>query len=258
MTDRRRLIALVPARSGSTRVRGKNVRPLAGHPLIAYTIASAHEAGLFERVVVSTDSDEIAAVARHYGAEVPFLRPPEFATATSPDIEWVRHALAELGDDGLEAFALLRPTSPFRTAQTIRRAWEQLARVSETQPADSLRAVELCRQHPGKMWVLESDLMRPLLEGSIDGVPWHSSQYQALPRVYVQNSSLEIAWTKAVAEHGSIAGEVVVPFLTEGLEGFSIDYDTDWERAEAIAASGEATLPSVPQQPYAAPAAATP
>jgi CMP-N-acetylneuraminic acid synthetase len=260
MTEPRRLIALVPARAGSTRVRGKNVRPLAGHPLIAYTIASAHETGLFERVVVSTDSEEIAAVARHYGAEVPFLRPAEAATSTSPDIEWIRHALAELGGaDAFDAFALLRPTSPFRSADTIRRAWEQLARLAAAQPVDSLRAVELCRQHPGKMWVLEGELMRPLLEGTVDGVPWHSSQYQALPRVYVQNSSLEIAWTRTVAEHGTIAGEVVVPFLTDELEGFSIDYDSEWERAEALVASGHATLPAVPQPPYAAPAAtATP
>ena len=249
--ERSGCIALIPARSGSLRVPGKNIRPLAGHPLLAYTIAAANESEIFERVVVSTDSEEIRDVAVHYGAEVPFLRPAEFATATSPDIEWVRHALAELADPGIAAFALLRPTSPFRGAETMRRAWRQLQELAAVQPVDSLRAVELCRQHPGKMWVIEGATMRPLLDQEHFDVPWHSSQYQALPRVYVQNSSLEIAWTRTVIEHGSIAGAVVAPFLTNALEGFSIDYDEDWERAERLVAAGAAPLPVVAERPPA-------
>ena len=86
-------VALIPARHGSKRVPGKNVRPLAGHPMLAYTIAPAIESGVFESVIVSTDSEETAAIARHYGAEVPFLRPAAFAGDTSPDIEWVEHTL---------------------------------------------------------------------------------------------------------------------------------------------------------------------
>ena len=88
-----RAVALIPARAGSVRVPGKNVAPLAGHPLIAYSIAAARASGLFGAVVVSTDSEEIADVARRYGADVPRLRPAAMAGATSPDIEWVRHAL---------------------------------------------------------------------------------------------------------------------------------------------------------------------
>ena len=109
-------VAFIPARAGSERVPGKNVRALAGHPLIAYSIAAARESGLFDAIVVSTDSEEIAEVARRYGAEVPVLRPAEIATATSPDIEWVRHMLDALGREGrtFEIFSLLRPTSPFR------------------------------------------------------------------------------------------------------------------------------------------------
>jgi len=82
-------VALIPARQGSKRVPGKNIRPLQGHPTIAYTIAQAIESGVFDAVIVSTDSDETAAIARHYGAEVPFLRPAQFASDTSPDIEWI-------------------------------------------------------------------------------------------------------------------------------------------------------------------------
>src|SRR5688572_4819747 len=119
------IVALIPARVGSKRVPGKNIRPLADHPLIAYTIAPAVDSGIFDAVIVSTDSEEIASIARHYGAEVPFLRPPQFARDTSPDIEWVEHTLNRLREEGrrCEAFSLLRPTSPFRTAATLRRAW---------------------------------------------------------------------------------------------------------------------------------------
>jgi N-acylneuraminate cytidylyltransferase len=236
------VVALIPARGGSQRVPGKNVRVLAGHPLIAYSIASALESGLFTSVVVSTDSEEIAEVARRYGAEVPGLRPADLATSTSPDIEWVLHAMVDRRED---AFALLRPTSPFRTAATIRRAWEQLSLLGNR--ADSIRAVELVKQHPGKMWVVEGDLMRPLLEQGDGDVPYHSTQYAALPEVHVQNSSLEIAWRRVLdGPRPSIAGSRVAPFFTEGYEGLSIDYPEDVVEAERLVATGEATLPTVP------------
>jgi len=233
-----RAVALVPARAGSQRVPGKNVRELDGHPLLAYSIASARKSGVFESVLVSTDSEEIAEVARRYGAEVLGLRPTEIATATSPDVEWVTHVMA--GRDE-EIFGILRPTSPFRSAATIRRAFEQLVELGDR--ADSIRAVELARQHPFKMWVLEGDLMRPFVDQPGEGVPYHSMQYQALPQIYAQNSSLELAWSHVLEGDPSIAGTRVAPFLTEGAEGFSIDYPDDLERAERLVANGEAELP---------------
>jgi CMP-N,N'-diacetyllegionaminic acid synthase len=218
-------VALVPARAGSKRVPGKNIAPLAGHPLLAYSIAAARASGLFTTVLVSTDSEEIAAIARRYGAEVPGLRPAEISGATSPDIEWVRLVLDGRGE---ELFSILRPTSPFRTAATIRRAWDALHAVPD---ADSIRAVRPVKEHPGKMWRIDGDYMVPLLPQTPGAVPTHSRQFADLPQVYVQDSSLEIAWTRIVAG-GEIAGERVVPFLTEGLEGLSIDYPEDLIEAE--------------------------
>jgi CMP-N,N'-diacetyllegionaminic acid synthase len=243
-----RAVAFVPARWGSERVPGKNVRPLAGHPLIAYAIAAAAGSGVFDRVVVSTESEETAEIARWYGADVPFLRPPEYATATSPDIEWLSFTLDRL-DERYDLFGIIRATSPFRGPATIRRGFEQLLATPE---ADSLRAVELVKQHPGKMWLLDDDerTMRPLLDQSHLDVAWHAGQYQALPRVYVQSSALEIAWTRVVTETGTREGRVVAPFRTEGHEGFSIDYDDDWRRAEELVARGEASLPPVERRPY--------
>jgi CMP-N,N'-diacetyllegionaminic acid synthase len=234
-------VALIPARAGSTRVPAKNVRELAGHPLIAYTIAAAGEAGIFDAIVVSTEAEEIAEVARRYGAEVPALRPAEFATSTSPDVEWIAHMLGVLEQQGraFEAFSILRPTSPFRKPQTIRRAVEQLQALRGR--ADSVRAVQPCREHPGKMWTIDGDLMSPLLPQPA-GVPYHSRQYQDLPAVYVQNSSLEVAWTANIAAGKGIAGDSVAPLAVEFPESFSIDYPDEWERAERLLATGEASV----------------
>jgi CMP-N,N'-diacetyllegionaminic acid synthase len=232
-------VALVPARSGSERVPGKNIAPLGGHPLIAYSIAAAHESGVFGTVVVSTDSGEIAEIAVRYGAEVPDLRPAQMSTSTSYDIEWVLHVMRGRRE---EIFAIVRPTSPFRTGATIRRAFERLVELGDR--ADSIRAVEPARQHPAKMWTLAGDLLDPLLPQPEDETPLHSRQYQALPKVYAQNSSLELAWSRVLGDPvPTISGRRVAPFFTEGAEGFSIDYPEDLERAEALLARGEASLP---------------
>ena len=232
-------VALVPARSGSQRVPGKNVLPLAGHPLIAYSIAGAQDAGIFTAVVVSTDSEEIAEIAERYGASVPGLRPAELATATSPDIDWVVHVMTARPE---ELFSILRPTSPFRTGETIRRAFDRLLELGDR--ADSIRAVEPARQHPGKMWTLEGDLLQPLLPQPEGSTPLHSLQYQSLPTVYVQNSSLEIAWSRVLEPPlPTISGRPVAPFFTEGWEGFSVDYPGDLELAERAVDRGEAVLP---------------
>lgn len=241
------IVALIPARSGSERVRDKNTRPLAGHPLLAYAIASARQAGIFDRVVCSTDSGKIAAVAQRYGADTPFLRPAKFATSTSPDVEWITHALAAL-DEHYDLFAIVRATNPFRGPDVLIRGLEQLLATPE---ADSIRAVELVKQHPGKMWVLEGKTMRPLLDQSHLDSAWHAGQYQALPEIYVQNSALEIAWTRVVSQTGTREGRVVAPFLTRGHEGFNIDDEEDWDRARRLLDGGEAVLPEV-ERPYPA------
>ncbi len=237
-------IALIPARSGSKRVKQKNIRVLAGHPLIAYTIAAARQSGVFKDIIVSTDSEDIAAIARRYGAEVPFLRPAQLATDHSPDIEWVEHLLRRLQEAGRghDGFSILRPTSPFRLPSTIRRAWSTFL----AEPgADSLRAVERCSQHPGKMWVIRGRRLLPLLPFGPPEQPWHSTPMQALPAVYVQNASLEIAWTRVVLEGRTISGETIVPFITEGLEGFDINQPEDWDQAELLVTRGEGILPAV-------------
>ena len=243
------IVALIPARAGSKRVPNKNIRPLAGHPLIAYTIAAALRSEIFSAVIVSTDSQLYADIAKYYGAEVPYLRPAELAGDLSPDIDWVEYTLSRLQENGREydCFSILRPTSPFRLPETIQRAWRSF---ENEEGVDSLRAVEICREHPGKMWIVRGTRMTPLLPLGPPQQPWYSSQYQSLPEVYVQNASLEIAWSRVVFETRTIAGHVLMPFFTKDYEGFDLNNDYDWNIAEQLVRNGQACLPSIPQPPY--------
>jgi CMP-N-acetylneuraminic acid synthetase len=246
------IVALIPARAGSKRVPDKNIRSLAGHPVMAYTIAAALESGVFVDVIVSTDSEQYAEIARYYGAEVPFLRPPELAGDVSPDIEWLEYTLKRLQENGrkYDCFSILRPTSPFRLPATIQRAWQ--AFLAE-EGVDSLRAVEKCQEHPGKMWVVRRRRMMPLLPLSPPEQPWHSSQYQSLPEVYVQNASLEIAWTRVVLQERTIAGTILMPFLTKEYEGYDVNNSYDWNLAEHLLTKGDVQLPAVTKIPYSMP-----
>jgi CMP-N,N'-diacetyllegionaminic acid synthase len=243
------IVGLIPARAGSKRIPGKNVRRLGSHPMLAYTIAAAIDCGIFSDVIVSTDDEQYAAMATYYGASVPFLRPAPLASDSSPDIEWLDHLLGELRSSGrqFDCFSLLRPTSPFRQPSTIQRAWSEF---TADPSVDSLRAVERCTQHPGKMWIVRGHRMLPLLPYGPAGHPWHSSQTQTLPDVYVQNASLEIAWSRVVFDGRTIAGDVVMPFLTRGFEGFDVNTREDWILAERFVEVGEATLPAVRQTPW--------
>jgi N-acylneuraminate cytidylyltransferase len=150
-----------------------------------------------------------------------------------------------------DLFALVRATNPFRGPDVVRRGFDQLLATPE---ADSIRAVELVKQHPGKMWRVSEDgrTMTPLLDQSHLEVAWHAGQYQALPEVYVQNSALEIAWTRVVTETGTREGGVLAPFLTQGLEGFNVDDEEDWARAERLVASGLGVLPRVDREAFVA------
>lgn len=270
MTPPQSCIALIPARSGSERVKDKNIRPFCGHPLIAYTIAAALESGVFgDSVFVSSDSENYLCIARCYGANI-VLRPAEIAKAWSPDLEWVSHALHTLSigfvsDEAIspeeeiaqgacinwDAFAILRPTSPFRSAATIRRAWEAFVKINRESAVgriDSLRAVRLARERPEKMWRLTHPpyLMTAYLPSLKEA---HSQQYRTLEekygRLYVQTSSLEIAWCDVV-QKGSIAGQHVHPFMQEGYEGLSIDTPEEWDFAQWLAETGRVSLPCLP------------
>jgi N-acylneuraminate cytidylyltransferase len=242
-------VAFIPARSGSKRVPDKNILPLGGHPLLAYSIRSAIDSGIFEAVICATDSERYADIARYYGAEVPFLRSPDISGDHSPDIEWVEWMLNRLEAVGLsfDAFSILRPTSPFRLPNTIRRAWDAFC---SDLSADALRAVEKTPQHPGKMWVIRESRLLPVFPFLNASTPWHSCQYAALPEIYVQDASLEIAWTRIPLKKGTICGESIIPFVSAEYEGFDINRCEDWWTAEYLISHNLACLPIIEMKPY--------
>ena len=244
-----RSVAFIPARSGSKRITDKNIKLLNGHPLMAYSIRAAIDSNVFDTVICATDCEEYADIAKFYGAKVPFLRPESISGDKSPDIEWVKLMLNTLKKNGdiYDAYSILRPTSPFRLASTIERAWNLFL---NSKGADSLRAVEKCKQHPGKMWSVDNNRMTPIMPFEINGTPWHSSQYAILPEIYAQDASLEVSWTKIALENNTISGETIIPFISSGLEGFDINLPEDWVLAEYYINENQATLPVINDLKY--------
>ena len=237
------MVALIPARAGSKRCPGKNTRLLGGKPLIQWSLEAAEACGLFSQIIVSSDDADTRYAAIIYGVTA-HDRKPAHATDTAPDYLWVNDVMRERSE---EIFCILRPTSPFRTASTIRRAYARLIGSG----AHSVRAVEKVTQHPGKMWYSPegSKFMEPALDGGglsdlpdpyhDDGTPWHSSPTQTLPTYYVQNASLEMAWTWVLRQTHTISGHLVAPFLTESLEGFDINTEADFAEAERLAVQAQ-------------------
>lgn len=239
-------IALIPARQGSERLPMKNVKSLNGVPLIAYSIQSALKSGKFDEVIVSTDSPEIATIAQDWGASVPSLRPTQFAGSLSPDIEWVRHAIDNLvitPKEEIECVAILRPTSPLRTPNTIKVAMEEFKRNTW---ADSLRAMEVTFIHPGKMWRVEEEMEAiPYLDQSSEVIPTHSRPTQSLEKLWIQNASLEITRLSSLIHSNSISGGRVMAFEMPELEGFDINTRMDWQLLEFLAREHPEMIPNM-------------
>lgn len=229
------VLAIIPARGGSKGLPDKNILPLAGHPLIAYSIKAALDTPGITRVIVSTDSEHIAEVARSYGAEVPFIRPDEYAQDHSLDIEVFSHALSWLKQhEGYEPDLLvqLRPTSPIRFVADIEAC---LKKLDMNQDADSLRIVTPAPQTPYKMWQLENDdkPMKPLL--TLEGVPDPYNQpRQHLPTIYWQIGTLDVIRPRAITEQGSMSGKTILPYVIEQKQAIDIDDLVSFQRAEAF------------------------
>jgi len=235
------MIALIPARAGSKRIKNKNTKLLAGVPLIAYTIAAAQQSGVFAEILVCSDDGDALAIGAKMGV---LTRPRAESADDEPDIAWVRVVLHGIRAQEHDSFAILRPTSPFRTAETIQRAKAQFDALGDE--FGSLRAVQSWTgPHPGKMWYLRGDFMEPVDRGWTVGAPYHSSPTQLLPRVVRQNASLEMAYTAVITGSGTIAGHHISPFFTFGYEGLDINDPDDWTQAEKLIERGEATLPSI-------------
>ena len=233
MVDRPEVLAVIPARGGSKGIPRKNIRDFAGYPLIAYSISAGLQSETVTRVIVSTDDEEIAAVAREYGAEVPFLRPDELAQDSSLDLPVFEHVLrwlAEEEDYHPDIVIQLRPTSPVRPVGTV----DDAVRLLLSNPqADSVRGVVPSGQNPHKMWRISPDNgeMIPLLE--VEGIrePYNSPR-QILPPVYWQTGHIDAIRPEAILEKQSMSGDVILPLIIDPRFTVDIDNPRDWQRSE--------------------------
>ena len=231
-------LALIPARGGSKSIPRKNIRLFAGYPLIAYSIAAGLAAELVSRVVVSTEDEEIAAIARSYGADTPFLRPAELSQDYTADLPVFQHALEWLAEhEGYQAEMVvqLRPTSPFRRVTHIDQA---ICRLLERPEADSVRTMCVPFQNPFKMWRIGPDgFVQPLL-GAEYPEPYNMPR-QLLPEVFWQTGYVDVAWADTILQKGSMTGDRILPLIIDPSEWIDIDSPDDWRRAERLLESGE-------------------
>jgi len=233
------IIALILARGGSKGIPRKNIREFAGFPLIAWSIAAGLQSNNVSRVIVSTDDEEIAAVAREYGAEAPFLRPSEIAQDRTPDLPAFEHALKWLDDfEGYKPdfVVQLRPTSPIRPVGMVDDAINILVKYPD---ADSVRGVVPAGQNPFKMWRFNGHdkPLESLLE--VEGIkePYNAPR-QILPQAYWQTGHIDAIRTKTITRKGSLTGDVIYPLVID--PRFTVDIDTpaDWAKYETMVYQG--------------------
>ncbi len=224
------ILALIPARGGSKSIPRKNLQKIDGHPLIAFSIAAGLQARFVNRVVVSTDDEEIANIAKLYGAEVPFLRPKNIAGDNVLDLPVVLHALDWLKEkDGYDVDIViqLRPTSPFRPVDCVDSAIRLLV---DDPNADSVRGVVKSSQNPYKMWRIIDGYMQPLLQWDIEE-PYNQPR-QLLPQTYWQTGHIDAIRVTSIRKYNSLSGKVILPLMIDSTFAIDIDKPSDLEQAE--------------------------
>lgn len=208
-----KVVAVIPARSGSKGVANKNIKLLAGHPLIAYSIVAALRTDNVERVIVSTDSEYYASIAREYGAEVPFLRPAEISGDRSGDYEWVQHLLNWMQDnEGFQPDYLvnLRPTTPLRKPNYIR---EAIMRIQNDVKATALRSVHEMSETAYKAVEIDRGYLKCIFSGSLD-LDLANQPRQMFPKTYVANGYVDIYKSPYVIKNKKILGDKVIAYVT--------------------------------------------
>ena len=222
-----RIVSIIPARGGSKSLPKKNILRLNGKPVLCHSVVYSLQCPSVEQTVVSTDSREIADIARHCGASVPYIRPAEYAQDDTPDYPVIRHALDYFESMGqiFDVYLILRPTSPFRPANLIERVLE----IFKNHPdATSIRSVAKIKEHPYRSWKICAD---GSMTGFVQAVtePYNIPR-QRLPDIYFQTGDIE-AVTRNSLLQGSVTGEKPYPLVIEHEEMIDIDSKADFDRA---------------------------
>lgn len=223
-----RCLAIIPARAGSRGLPGKNTLPLGGKPLIAHTIEAARAAHSIQRIVVSTESEEIAHIAQQYGAEVPFLRPAELARDETPTLPVLQHVLSEIAaaeGHQPEIIVLLQPTSPLRRAKDIDRAVTLL----EQTRADSVVSLCAAEHHPAWMRRVECGRVLPFLENGPE-----CTRRQDLPPVYRLNGAIYVTRARVLLQENAILGRDTRALVMDNESSVDIDTPLDLKIAALI------------------------
>ena len=230
-----KILAIIPARSGSKGLPGKNIKPLLQHPLLAYSILAAQQSGFINRITVNTDSEYIAEISRKYGAEVPFIRPAEFAQDESTDLDVFKHQLNWMKiNEGYtpDLVVQLRPTSPVRFINWIDESIEKLI----ASDADSIRVVTESPLTPFKMWLINNNndgALEPLVTLKEIAEPYNQPR-QSLPVVYWQIGTLDVIKTKTILEEGSMSGKKILPYIVDKKYAIDIDDVNSFYKAEEL------------------------
>jgi CMP-N,N'-diacetyllegionaminic acid synthase len=221
------VVALIPARGGSKGIPGKNLAVVAGRPLIAYTIEAAQSAGCCDRIIVSTDDQDIAQAAREFGAEVPFMRPADLAGDASPMLGVLCHALdwCEQSGEHIDAMVLLQPTSPLRSARHIR---EAVALFFQHHATSVVSVMEVPHQfNPVSVLSIEDGVLQPYLK---DGP--RVTRRQDKPKVYARNGPAVLVCDPAMLRFRELYGPTCVPYLMSAVDSLDIDERDDLDLAE--------------------------
>jgi N-acylneuraminate cytidylyltransferase len=201
------IVAIIPARSGSKSLVDKNIKDLSGHPLIAYSIAVAKMSKTIDRVIVSTNSQEYADIAKQYGAEVPFIRPDEYSTDVATDRDFLVHAMNwfdENENSVPEYWAHLRPTTPLRSVEIIDNA---INKIVQDNNATSLRSGHKAPESPLKWFVKSNRYFRGLVGGEDYNLP-----KEAFEQVYIPDGFVDVVKSSFVMNHQEIHGNKMIGF----------------------------------------------
>ncbi len=226
------ILSIIPARGNSKGLPKKNILPFNGHPLIAYSIKASTNEKKINRTICSTDSEEIAEIAKKYGAEVPFLRPAEISTDTSTDLENFNYTLEKLRKDENyqpDLIIQLRPTSPLRNKSLIKDAIDL---IDSDEKIDSVRAISYPDHTPYKMWNIDEDgFLKPILYLK-DNLEPFNTQRQLLPKIYAQTGTIEVIKTSTIIKKKSVTGDIIKPLFIDQKYFIDIDDESSFFLAE--------------------------
>ena len=226
--DMDKILAIIPARSGSKSVKHKNIRLMNGKPMIAYSIEHALQSQYINRIIVSTDSQEYAEIARQFGAETPFIRPEIYATDTALDIDVFRHALSFLEETENyipDIIVQLRPTYPIRNIEDLDK---MISIILQDRSIDSVRSMAPASEVAHKMWYQNEDgTVRPILTDIPEA---YNMPRQSLPRILYQNANVDVIRTEVITKENSMSGKKIVGY--EMKDNFDIDTEEEFQRAE--------------------------